>query len=64
MLRKVQTIDPKDVVHSRAVDRHRPQRIAITDERDGTTTTLDLVSADFEVSRGGTHFGPRVPGTD
>jgi hypothetical protein len=61
-LRKLQTIDPKDVVHSRAVDRHLPQRIAITDERDGTKTTLDLVSADFEVSRRAPIFAP--PSTD
>ncbi len=57
-LRKVQTIDPADVVHSRPADRWLPQRIAIEDRRDGTTTTLDLISADFEVSRTPELFRP------
>jgi hypothetical protein len=57
-LRKVQTIDPAQVIHSRAVDRYLPQRVAIEDQRDHTTTTLDLVSADFEVSRSSGVLGP------
>lgn len=63
-LRKLQTINAKDVVHSRAVDRHLPQRIMIEDQRDGTKTTLDLVSADFEVSRGAPIFAPPAPGNE
>lgn len=62
-LRKVQTIDPAQVVHSRAVDRYLPQQIALEDKRDGTTTTLELVSADFEVSRGAVIFGPHGAGS-
>lgn len=58
-LRKVQTIDPEHVVHSRAVDRYLPDRVVLEDRRDGTRTTLDLISADFEVSRASTILGPR-----
>jgi len=58
-LRKVQTIDPAHVIHSRSVDRYLPERIVLEDRRDGTSTTLDLVSADFEVSRASAIFGPQ-----
>lgn len=56
-LRKLQTIDPAEVVHSKSLDRYLPQRIEIRDQRDGTRTTLDLISADFEVPRTSVIFG-------
>jgi hypothetical protein len=38
-------------------DRYLPQRVGIRGQRDGTSTMLDLVSADFEVSRSSVIFG-------
>jgi hypothetical protein len=60
-LRKLQTIDPAQVVHSTSLDRYLPQRIEIRDQRDLTSTTLDLISADFEVSRSSVIFGTPQP---
>jgi hypothetical protein len=60
-LRKLQTIDPAQVIHSRKLDRYLPQRIEIEDRRDGTSTTLDLISADFEVPRASVLFGTPQP---
>lgn len=56
-LRKLQTIAPDAVTWSPLAGAWLPQRVTIEDLRDGTTTYLDLVSADFEVPIADTVFG-------
>lgn len=48
-LRKVQTIDAGAVIYSSLAGAWLPQRVILEDLRDGTSTFLDVVSADFEV---------------
>jgi hypothetical protein len=61
-LRKVQTIDPAALIYSSMAGAWLPQRVTLEDLRDGTSTFLDVVSADFEVPISYTVFGrPRKP---
>lgn len=56
-LRKVQTIDSAAVIYSSLAGTWLPQRVTLEDLRDGTSTFLDVVSADFEVPISYTVFG-------
>ncbi len=56
-LRKLQTIDAAQVVYSSLAGAWLPQRVTLEDLRDGTSTFLDVVSADFEVPVSYTVFG-------
>ena len=56
-LRKVQTIDARRVIYSSLAGAWLPQRVMLEDLRDGTTTFLDVISADFEVPIADTVFG-------
>jgi hypothetical protein len=56
-LRKLQTIDPATVIYSSMAGAWLPQRVTLEDLRDGTTTFLDVISADFEVPISQTVFG-------
>jgi hypothetical protein len=56
-LRKLQTIAPDAVIYSSLAGAWLPQRVTIEDRRDGTSTWLDVISADFEVPVSYTVFG-------